>query len=346
MATEREVAAMRQALRLATSPENPNGPNPRVGAVILDTRGDPLGESGHLGAGTPHAEVAALGDATSRHGRESVVGATAVVTLEPCNHHGRTGPCSVALVEAGIARVVYAQADTSPTALGGADYLLAHGVDVEGGLLCQEAEQVNEEFTFSLSNQRPFVTYKFGASLDGRVAAADGTSQWITGPAARKDGHRLRSEVDAVVVGTGTALADDPQLTARLEPSTWQPLRVVVGRRPLPSRAKVLDDSAPTLQLKTHEPRSVLAELYERDVSHVLVEGGPTLGAAFVRSGLVDRVVAYVAPALLGSGPAAIGDLGVSTIDATVRLHLQAVDLLAPDIRVTASTHSPGEGVF
>jgi len=341
MASERESAAMRRALELATAVDNPKGPNPRVGAVLLDRQGTTVGEGCHLGAGTAHAEVAALRSA----GKRLSVGATAVVTLEPCNHQGRTAPCAKALADAGIARVVYAQPDSSPRAAGGATYLREHGVEVEGGLLREAAELVNEEFTFSMAHRRPFVTYKIATSLDGRVAAADGTSRWITGAAARADVHRLRSEVDAVVVGTGTALSDDPHLTARTgSTSTPQPLRVVVGKRSLPPSARVLDRSARTVQLRTRDPQAVLASLYDQDVAHVLVEGGPTLGAAFITSGLVDRVVAYVAPTLLGAGPCALGDIGVSTIDDAIRLQVNDVELMAPDIRVTASPRRSTEG--
>lgn len=324
-----------------------HGPNPRVGCVILGpARGsDPhaapsvLGEGWHRGAGTPHAEPAAL-EAARAAGLDPR-GATAVVTLEPCDHTGRRPPCTEALLAAGIARVVVAGRDPNPVAAGGVDRLRAAGVEVETGVLEEEAAQLNRRWLFAVTAGRPFVTWKFAATLDGRSAAADGTSAWITSPAAREDVHRLRAGADALVVGTGTALADDPRLTVRQAPGdpgapTRPPLRVVVGRRPLPPGARLRDDAAPTLHLTSHDPGEVLAELYAREVRHVWLEGGPTLAAAFWRAGLVDEVVAYLAPALLGAGPAAVADLGVTTMAGIARLTTRDVALIGGDVRVVA----------
>lgn len=339
MVTPAETAAMRRALALAASPGVPLGPNPRVGAVLLDADDRRVSEGFHRGAGNPHAEVDALAGAGER-----ARGATVVVTLEPCNHCGRTGPCVDALIDAGVARVVFAQADTNPLAAGGADRLRAAGVDVEGGVLADEARALNLAWTFAVTHGRPYVTWKLAGTLDGRAAAADGTSRWITGPQARADVHALRATVDAVVVGTGTVLADDPRLTARLGgsdgpdlPRERQPLRVVVGIRPLPPTAHVLDDSAPTLLLPTHDVVAVLAELNRRGVQHVLLEGGPTLAGAFVGVGLVDRVVSYVAPALLGAGSPVLGDSGISTIGAALRMRTTDVTRLGDDVRITVT---------
>jgi diaminohydroxyphosphoribosylaminopyrimidine deaminase/5-amino-6-(5-phosphoribosylamino)uracil reductase len=338
MATPAETAAMRRALELAASEAVPLGPNPRVGCVLIDLSGRTVGEGYHRGAGTPHAEAVALLAAGA-----AARGATAVVTLEPCNHTGRTGPCAIALVDAGVARVVYGQADTNPVAAGGAAALRAAGVDVEGGLLEDAAAAVNVAWTFALTHGRPMVTWKCATSLDGRAAAADGSSRWITGAAARADVHVLRSTVDAVLVGTGTVLADDPRLTARAGggdgaelPADRQPLRVVVGSRTIPPHAHVFDDAAPTLQLATHDLPGVLATLYARGVQHVLLEGGPTLAGAFVAAGLVDRVVTYLAPVLLGAGPAVLGAAGITTISAALRLRTQDVTRLGEDVRITA----------
>ena len=256
----------------------------------------------HRGAGTDHAEVAALQAAGT-----AAVGGTAVITLEPCNHQGRTGPCSKALIEAGIARVVFGQSDGGELATGGADRLREAGLSVEGGVLATEAAELNPIFSRSNENHRPFVTYKFAATLDGRIAAPDGTSQWITGESARRDVHRLRAQVDAILVGTGTVFADDPSLTVRGDESTeHQPLRVVMGMRDLPPEAVLLRDGGPTLHIRTHDPLAVIGELNQLGVHHLLVEGGPTVASAFVRAGLVDRVVAYLAPMLFGAGPSAL----------------------------------------
>lgn len=340
-----EVEAMRRALEIARRGPA-NGPNPRVGCVLLSPDGDVLGEGWHRGAGTPHAEVAALADAADR-GR-SAQGATAVVTLEPCNHTGRTGPCSEALLAAGVARVVVSVADPNPVAAGGADRLRGAGVDVETGVLVDEGRALLGAWLPAVERGRPFVTLKLATSLDGRVAAADGTSRWITSEVSRHHAHDLRAEVDAIVVGTGTALVDDPSLTARNaagELHGQQPLRVVVGHRDLPAGARLHGPGGELVHVRTHDPAQVLAELSSREVRHVLVEGGPTLAAAFLASGLVDEVHAYVAPVLLGSGRPAMADLGVTTIGDAVRLTTRSVIPLGPDVLIVATVdpHSTTE---
>jgi diaminohydroxyphosphoribosylaminopyrimidine deaminase / 5-amino-6-(5-phosphoribosylamino)uracil reductase len=315
--------AMRRALELAATPGVPLGPNPRVGCVLLGADGSEVAEGFHRGAGTAHAEAAALAEAG-----ESARGTTAVVTLEPCNHTGRTGPCAQALIDAGVARVVFAQPDPNPVAAGGAEALRAAGVAVDMGLLEREARRVNRAWTFALEHGRPFVTWKFATTLDGRSAAADGTSRWVSSQAARIDTHRLRAQCDVMMVGAGTVAIDDPELTVRDEyddPMPHQPLRVVVGERDLPGDRRIFNDRAETLHLRTRDPEKVLAELHQRDRRHVFLEGGPTLAAAFLEAGLVDEVVTYVAPMLLGAGTSAVGDLGITTIaDA---LHLQITDV-------------------
>ncbi len=334
-----ERSAMARALVLAATPGVPKGPNPRVGCVLLDPAGRVVAEGFHRGAGTPHAEA----DALSRAG-DRAHGTTAVVTLEPCNHTGRTGPCAEALVAAGVARVVFAQADASRVATGGADRLRAAGVDVAAGLLADRARTLNREWTFAVERGRPFVTWKLATTLDGRSAADDGTSRWVSSPASRADTHRLRAECDAILVGTGTVLDDDPQLTVRDAADRplahdQQPLRVVIGLRALPRERRVLDGAAQTLVLRTRDPAEVLAELRARDRQHVLVEGGPTVAAAFLRAGLVDEVVAYVAPVLLGSGVPAVADLGIGTIAEALRLDVRDVTTIGTlpdaDVRLT-----------
>ena len=333
MATDAERAAMRRALALAATPGVPTGPNPRVGAVLVDSAGRVLGEGWHRGAGTSHAEVAALQAAGSR-----ARGATAVVTLEPCAHTGRTSPCAQALVDAGVARVVFAQADPNPVASGGAAVLAGAGLSVEAGLLAEEAQALNHEWTFAMSHGRPFVTWKVAATLDGRVAAADGTSQWITGPEARADVHAWRARCDAVVVGTATVLADNPRLTVRdaSAPLVTQPLRVVIGHRDVPAESRVRDGTAAFVQIRTHDPHEALAHLYADDVQHVYLEGGPTLAGAFVAAGTVDRLVAYYAGRLLGSGRPALGDAGVATLADAPHLAITDVRMVGPDVRLVA----------
>ncbi|MEV4891555.1 bifunctional diaminohydroxyphosphoribosylaminopyrimidine deaminase/5-amino-6-(5-phosphoribosylamino)uracil reductase RibD [Nonomuraea sp. NPDC055795] len=410
---------MARAVELAAFGLGTTSPNPVVGCVILDAHGEVAGEGFHAYAGGPHAEVVAL-----RAAGERARGGTAYVTLEPCDHTGSTGPCTEALLAAGLARVVYAVPDPNPLAAGGGERLRAHGVEVAHGLLGEEAERVNAAWLTSVRLGRPHVTWKFAATLDGRSAAADGTSKWITSPQARQDVHRLRATSDAIIAGIGTVLADDPLLTARPAEAVPDnrpvdgpddgpddrrdggrdggpddgrdgrpedgpdrgrdgglggvmreqlaearrrarpPLRVVVdsGAR-TPAGARVLDGAAPTLVAIADTTRTglaaelvrlpyrpdgldlhaLLAELRRRGVVSVFLEGGPTLAGSFVRQGLVDRVVAYVAPALLGSGRAALGQAGVSTIAGIHSFVFEEVSMIGPDLRLTARPGSPKE---
>jgi diaminohydroxyphosphoribosylaminopyrimidine deaminase / 5-amino-6-(5-phosphoribosylamino)uracil reductase len=348
--SETERTAMRRALALAASDGVPLGPNPRVGCVLLDPDGRTVAEGYHRGAGSPHAEV----DALTRAGA-AARGATAVVTLEPCNHTGRTGPCSEALVAAGVRRVVIAQPDRNPVAAGGAETLRAAGVEVETGLLTDEARALNREWTFAIEHGRPFVTWKFATTLDGRSAAADGTSRWVSSLAARLDTHRLRALCDTMLVGTNTVAVDDPHLTVRDAhgvPLSHQPLRAVMGERDLDPGRRVFDDAAETVHLRTRDPEAALKELYSRDRQHVFLEGGPTLAAAFLAAGLIDEIVAYVAPMLLGSGRTAVADLGITTISEALHLPVTDVTVLEPledpaggredvNVRITMSRPTP-----
>lgn len=332
--TETDERFMLEALRLASRGVL-GDTNPRVGAVVADAAGRVVGRGHHRGAGTDHAEVVALAQAGP-----AARGGTVVVTLEPCDHTGRTGACSRALLAAGVARVVYAQADPSPLASGGAARLRGAGVVVDGGVLAQEAAALTVDWTFAVTHGRPRVVWKLASTLDGRVAAADGTSRWITAAPARADVHRLRAAAGAVLVGTGTVLADDPHLTVRDAddaPVPRQPLRVVMGRREVPATARVLDDAAPTLLLRTHDPVAALQRLHGLGVRQVWLEGGPTLAAAFLTAGVVDEVVAYLAPALLGGGPASVAGLGISTIGDALRLTLQDTAVIGSDLRIRAT---------
>lgn len=338
MADAAETEAMRRAFALAR--RGPTGENPQVGAVILSPSGHVLAEGWHRGAGTAHAEV----DALSRLPEGGARGATAIVTLEPCNHTGRTGPCALALIEAGVDRVVYALPDPNVVASGGGERLRAAGVEVEGGVLADEARELLGGWLEVQRLGRPFVTVKWAQSLDGRAAANDGSSQWITGPAARADVHRRRAEADAIVAGTGTVLADDPALTAR-DPDgallPHQPLPVVIGSTPVAADAAVHRHPRDPLFFATRDLPAVLADLRGRGVQRVFVEGGPTLASAFVRAGLADELLVYVAPVLLGGGRLALGDIGVERIDQARRLAVASVQTLGDDLLVVAR---PTEG--
>lgn len=354
-APDADTRAMRRAVELAARGLGSTSPNPVVGCVVTDAAGTVVGEGWHeRGRMGPHAEVHAL-----RAAGGAARGGTAYVTLEPCNHTGRTGPCARALVEAGITRVVYAVPDPNPQASGGAATLRAAGVDTTAGLLREEAEAGNAAWLTSVRLGRPHVTWKYAATLDGRSAAADGSSRWITSAESRGDVHRLRAESDAVLVGGGTLRADDPHLAVRGIDGATQPLRIALDTRAtvLPT-ARILDGAAPTLlvvgedadtrhlpgvellRLPLHDGRigvhDLLAHLNLRGVRSVLLEGGPVLAGAFLEGGAVDRVIGYLAPALLGAGPAALADAGIKNISGALRLDITEAVRIGPDLRITA----------
>ena len=321
---------MQMALDLAEKGRGTTAPNPLVGALVVKN-GQVIGKGYHERAGQPHAEVFALEEAG-----EEAYGADLYVTLEPCCHYGRTPPCTERILEAGILRVFVALTDPNPkVAGGGIAALRAAGVLVEVGLRGDQARRQNDVFLTNIGKQRPFVLWKNAATLDGRTAAKNGHSQWITGPEARAEVHRLRSQLDAIVVGSGTIIADDPLLTARpLAAGMTQPLRVLLDRQGrIASDAAVLQDaSSPVLWFTEQEgmetsglgrhvevvhanpgtvqPLWVLAYLYAAGVTSILLEGGPTLVNAFWRDRLIDKIQWYVAPKLLGDdGRGALGAL-------------------------------------
>lgn len=313
-----EARAMGRALDAAR--QGRRGANPLVGAVVLDANANVRAVGHHAGAGTAHAEAAALA-ALGPVPASEAAGMTMLVTLEPCNHTGRTGPCAQAIVEAGIGRVVFAAADGTDRAGGGADRLRAAGVDVQEGLFGAEARELNHRWFAARAAGRPFTTLHLAQSLDGRIAAQDGTSQWITGPVARAHSHGVRATAEAIIAGTGTVLADDPRLTARTpsgEPSAQQPLRVVMGHRDVPVGAAVRGDGN-WRQLRTHEPAAVLEALAGSGIDHAMVEGGSSVATAFLAADLVDELWLYQAPILLGAGRHAVGDLGIRTLGAARR---------------------------
>ena len=329
--------AMNRALELALlGPAQ--GINPQVGAVILNAQGELIGEGFHNGSGTAHAEVIALEQALA--GKQILdKGATAVVTLEPCNHTGKTGPCARALIDAGVSKVVFASTDPGEDSSGGAQTLSEAGIEVEPGVLEEQANhQLRVWLTFA-KTKRPFVTIKWASSLDGRAAAEDGSSKWISGSESRADAHRRRSEVDAILVGTGTAMIDDPELTARKQDGTLydnQPVRVVLGERELPSSLRVFNSDAETLTLRTQSIHGAMDELFERGIKHVMVEGGPTLASRFVQLDLVDEFLVYLAPKLLGGEKLSIGSIDVPSIDKAKQLEFFEIKQLGEDLLLVA----------
>lgn len=362
-----DTGHMGVALDLAVRGWGHVSPNPMVGALVV-ADDEVVGRGWYEGpSGAPHAEVRALREAGDR-----ARGATIVCTLEPCNHHGATPPCTEALIDAGVARVVVGATDPNPLVDGtGLARLRAAGLDVRDGVLAAEAHRLNAAFERHVLTGTPFVIWKVATSLDGKTAARDGSSRWITSEEARRDAHRLRAWADAIVVGAGTVLVDDPALTARHPdlPDARPPLRVVVdGAGRVPATAAVFDGSAPTLVATTVggeralaralpaevevavcaadrtggvAPTALLDELGKRDVQGVVLEGGATLAWSFLRDGAVDRIVQYVAPRLIGgaAAPGAVMGEGFAPIGAAQALTFVRVDRVGPDLRVEADVH-------
>jgi diaminohydroxyphosphoribosylaminopyrimidine deaminase/5-amino-6-(5-phosphoribosylamino)uracil reductase len=306
--------AMNRANELSVRGLGLVSPNPIVGAVILDNSGNLIGEGFHQRAGDLHAEIAAIQSATG-----DLTGATLVVTLEPCNHQGKTPPCTEAIIKSGIKRVVYSISDPNPIAQGGEARLKAAGILVESGVLAELIEKTNRAWIKKVKTGRPYLTMKIASTLDGKIAAADGSSKWITSDNSRIDVAKLRSECDAIVTGTGTVLADNPNLTVRgfSRFEGWQdfkPTRVVIGERELPATAQVKSADAETVHLQTRDLNKLLELASARGWNRVLIEAGPTLNSAFLKERLVDEIFWYQAPAILGNGRSAIGDLGITTL--------------------------------
>lgn len=358
-----DEARMDEALALAALALPVSAPNPAVGCVIASPGGEVLGRGYTQAAGDAHAEVMALRDAAA-HGRD-VRGATAWVTLEPCSHRGRTGPCCDALVHAGITRVVSATPDPNPLVAGqGHARLRAAGVDVVEGVRRAQARELNIGFFSRMLRGRPWVRLKVAASLDGKTALPDGTSQWITSPAAREDGHRWRARAGAILTGIGTVLEDDPQLDVRLPgPLLRQPPVVIVDSRlELPADAKVLiakrprwifaarDDGAKEARLREQgaditvlanaegkvDLAALLAELGKRGVNELHVEAGHRLNGSLLREGCVDELLLYLAPKLIGTGRdlAAFGPF--DALDRAPQLDIRSLDRIGPDVRIVA----------
>jgi diaminohydroxyphosphoribosylaminopyrimidine deaminase/5-amino-6-(5-phosphoribosylamino)uracil reductase len=314
------VTHLDRAIALAERGRGTTHPNPIVGAVVVAPGGEVAGESWHRRRGEPHAEVLALAAAG-----ENARGGTLYVSMEPCAHHGRTPPCTEAILTAGIGRVVIAARDPNPQAAGGAEALQDSGIEVE--LVDSfEARRQNEAWRTWVTQRRPFVIYKVAATLDGRVRVPG--SRWVTGTQSRRLVHELRASVDAVAVGMGTVRADAPRLDARDVDAQRQPRRLAFGRGPLPA------DSG--LELRTGPLRTELADLAAEGVQSLLLEGGPTLATAFLAEGLVDKLLLFVAPTISGDGPHALGDLA-----APVALTRTTVRMVGDDVLLEAYVNEP-----
>jgi diaminohydroxyphosphoribosylaminopyrimidine deaminase/5-amino-6-(5-phosphoribosylamino)uracil reductase len=355
--SDADRAHMTQALALALRGLDTATPNPRVGCVLVRD-GATIGEGFHARAGEAHAEINALIDAKSR-GRDPR-GATAYVTLEPCNHTGRTPPCTDALIAAGIARVVVAMPDPNPHARHGAERLREAGIAVELGLMEHEARELNAGFISRMTRGRPWVRVKVAASLDGRTALASGESRWITGETARQDGHRFRARACAVMTGIGTVLSDDPQLTVRGVATSRQPLRVIVDRHAdTPAAARVLADGnalvvtagganggwppgVATIALPDADGRVDLAAMMQalgtREINELHVEAGAGLNGALIAADLVDEILLYLAPCLIGDPARGVAAFpgGLARLADRVPLALADVTRIGDDLRVIA----------
>lgn len=302
-------------------------PNPIVGAVVVDSSGLIVGEGFH--AGKEHAEVLALAATVV-----SLDDCTLYVTLEPCNHFGKTPPCSKAIIESGIRRVVFAVEDPNPIAIGGAQVLRDAGIEVISGICRDQAAWANRAWLHKISQGRPYFTWKIASTIDGFTAAADGTSQWITGIESRQDVHSLRAQSDAILIGTGTAIADNPSLLPHLIDDDRRPMRYVMGNRTLPAQSQLLNDGHPTTLITSHNSMELLASLSALGANQVLVESGSVLGTALMNEGLIDAIVLYQAPSIMGSGSRAIGDLGISTLSAALDWHFAEVEMIGRDLKV------------
>jgi diaminohydroxyphosphoribosylaminopyrimidine deaminase/5-amino-6-(5-phosphoribosylamino)uracil reductase len=305
------------------------GSNPIVGAVVVGIDGAIIGEGFHKSG--PHAEVVALEQAD-----QLAKGATLFVTLEPCNHQGKTGPCTEAIIKSGITKVVYAVRDPNPLASGGAKALEAAGIEVIFNNV-PEISNCNRAWLHRIKNNRPYFIWKIATTLDGRTAAIDGSSKWITGPESRAEVSKLRSESNAILVGTATALADNPNLIPRDLETTRQsnPVRIVMGLREIPSEFNLHDDAAETVFLRTHDFAELLKLCAERDFNQVFVESGSELGTALLKAGLIDELIIFQAASLLGSGQSFIGDLGATNIKEKMDFLIRDVAQFGNDLKIT-----------
>ena len=323
------TVAMQRAIALSEKGLGKTSPNPIVGAVIIDDAGNLIGEGFHDRMNSKdHAEVVAI--ASANQNGNKIKDATIVVTLEPCNHSGSTGPCTQAIIDAGISTVVFAVNDPNAVASGGADTLRAAGIKVVEGVLKAEAAYANRAWLMKIKKNRPFFTWKVATTLDAKIAATDGTSKWITNETSRADVQVLRRQADAILVGTNTVITDDPHLIPRGDFAGYShnPIRVICGEQDLPKDAQVFDSAAQTVVVKSKDLDLLIEELNKLEINHVFVEAGMTLASAMVDHCLMDELVMYQAPSLLGSGKPFFTFDHPSTISNQMRLdHISTVVL-------------------
>ena len=323
------LAFMQRAIALSENGLGRTAPNPIVGAVIVGADGAVIAEGFHdRVSSADHAEVVAL-----KIAGDKARGATMYVTLEPCNHTGTTGPCTQAIIDAGIGAVVYAVADPNAAAAGGAEVLKAAGIEVIAGVGEVEAAYSNRAWLTKIIKGRPFVTWKVAATLDGKVAAMDGTSKWITNEESRADVQKVRRAVDAIMVGTQTVIADDPHLVPRDGHKGANPLRIICGTQELPKGAQVFDSAARTKIIASKDLDVVAAELLATGVNHILLESGPTLASAMLHACMLDELIIYQGSALLGAGKNFVADLGAVTLDHAMRMPRVSTETFGDDVK-------------
>ena len=327
--------AMARAIECARLGLGKTFPNPIVGAVITSATGQFISEGFH--SGTEHAEAIAIAAA-----KEIPAGSIIYVTLEPCNHEGKTPPCTQALIDAGITKVVYAVSDPNPIAAGGAERLRKSGIEVVAGLLESEAAFDNRAWLTKIAKHRPRITWKIAATMDGKVAAADGTSKWITSELARADVAVLRSQADAILTSTATVLADNPLLTSK--GLGKNPLRIVMGGSEVTPGSQVLNSDAETVVIKSREFQELITLAKARGFNQILVESGPTFGTALLKAGLVDEVILYQAPTFFGSGTPSISDLGINSISQRLDFDIADVEVIGADLKITLMKSETNNG--
>ena len=325
------TVAMQRAITLSEKGLGKCAPNPIVGAVIIDKAGNVIGEGFHdRMKSNDHAEVVAINNAG-----KAATGATLIVTLEPCNHLGQTGPCTKAIIDAGITTVVFAVSDPNPIAAGGQVRLQSAGINVVTGVLSDEASYSNRAWLTKIKKHRPYFTWKVATTLDAKLAATDGTSKWISNEVSRADVQRLRRESDAILVGTNTVVTDNPHLipSGEFAGFTRNPIRVICGEQELPAGSNVFDDTAQTVLVKSKDLKQLVAKLNELELNQVFVEAGSTFASALMAAGLIDELVIYQAPALLGAGKSFYQNEDNKTIEDLMRLKHISTEVLAGDLK-------------
>lgn len=319
-------AAMARAIERARLGLGKTYPNPIVGAVITSPTGELISEGFHQGG--DHAEVVAITAA-----KEIPAGSTLYVTLEPCNHHGKTPPCVDAIINSGIAKVFYAVSDPNPAAAGGAERLRQAGIEIQSGLGESDSRLENRAWLTKVELGRPRITWKIASTMDGKVTAIDGSSKWITGEVARAEVARMRSQVDAIVTSTATVIADDPLMTSKGQ--GLNPVRIVMGETPISTTSQVLNSDAETVIISSRKPEDLIEFANQRGFNQLLIESGPTLGTALLGQGLIDEIVLFQAPTFLGSGTPSIGDLRITNLSGRLDFEISDVEIFGADLKIT-----------